>query len=92
MGRTTVAELVFTDAAEDKLWSHGITTDQAQSVLLGRLVITRNRAKRAATYVLIGRDEQGRCLAIPIVPTDHRLVWRAITGWYCKPGEVAKLR
>lgn len=70
----TVAELIFTDAAQDKLWSHGITTDQAQSVLLGPVVVLRNRAGCAAPYILLGRDEQGCCLAIPIVPTEDRLV------------------
>jgi hypothetical protein len=26
------------------------------------------------------------------VPTDDALVWRVITGWYCKPSEAAILR
>lgn len=92
MAQITVVELVFTDSGEDKLWSHGITTDQAQSVLLGRVVISRNRAGRTAPYLLIGRDDHGRCLTLPIVPTDQRGVWRVITGWPCKSSEAAKLR
>jgi hypothetical protein len=76
----------------DKMWRHGITTDQADAVLLGRSVIIRNRPDRAAPYMLIGRDDQGRCLTIPIVPTDDPLVWRVVTAWYCKPSEAAKLR
>ena len=71
MASIRVFELVFTDTGEDKLWSHGITTVQAQSVLLGRVVVTRNRAGRTAPYVLIGHDEHGRCLTLPIVPTDQ---------------------
>ena len=71
MASIRVLELVFTDTGEDKLWSHGITTVQAQSVLLGRVVVTRNRAGRTAPYVLIGHDEHGRCLTLPIVPTDQ---------------------
>ena len=92
MARIRVLELVFTDTGEDKLWSHGITTDQAQSVLFGRVVVTRNRAGRTAPFVLIGHDEHGRCLTLPIVPTDQWGVWRVITGWPCKPSEAAKLR
>ena len=92
LAQITVVAFVFSDVGEDKLWSHGITTDQAQSVLLGRVVISRNRAGRSAPYVLIGRDEQGRCLTLPIVPADERGVWRVITGWPCKPSEAAKLR
>ena len=92
MASIRVFELVFTDTGEDKLWSHGITTVQAQSVLLGRVVVTRNRAGRTAPYVLIGHDEHGRCLTLPIVPTDQWGVWRVITGWPCKPSEAARLR
>lgn len=92
MAQITVLELVFTDSGEDKLWSHGITTDPAQSVLLGRVDILRNRVGRTAPFVLIDRDEQGRCLTLPIVPTDQPGVWRAITGWPCKPSEAARLR
>lgn len=92
MARITVAELTITRAATDKLWSHGIVPEQVYAVLFGRIVVTRNRSGRAAPYVLIGRDEQGRCLAIPIVPTNEAVAWRVITAWYCKPSEAAKLR
>jgi hypothetical protein len=61
-------------------------------VLLGRVVVTRNRAGRTAPFVLIGRDEHGRCLTLPIVPTDQWGVWRVITGWPRKPSEAARLR
>ena len=92
MARIRVLELAFTDTGEDKLWSHRITTDQAQSVLLGCVAVIRNRAGRTAPYVLIGHDEHGRCLTLPIVPTDQWGVWQVITGWPCKPSEAAKLR
>ena len=92
MPRIEVVELNFTTAAVDKLWRHGLTPEQARSVLSRRWVATRNRSNRAAPYLLIGRDDQGRCLTMPIVSTDHPLVWRVITGWQCKPSEAAKLR
>jgi hypothetical protein len=92
MARIEIAKFLISDTAAEKFWDHGISTDQVESVLDNRWVTTRNRAGRAAPYILLGRDEQGRCLAIPIVPTDDRLVWRPITAWYCKPSEAAKLR
>ena len=92
MPRIEIIELNFTAAAVDKLWRHGVTPRQAGSVLSRRWVTTRNHAHRAAPYLLIGRDDHGRCLTMPIVPTDHPLVWRVITGWECKPSEAAKLR
>ena len=92
MPRFTIAQLRITDSAIDKLWSHGLVPAQVRSVLSGRTVITRNRPGRVAPYVLLGRDEQGRCLAIPVIPTEDPLVWRVIPAWYCKPSEFAKLR
>jgi hypothetical protein len=92
MARIEIVEFEFTDLAIDKLWGHRIDPEQLYAVLAKRHVITRNRPGRAAPHVLIDRDEQGRCLAIPVAPTHDRLIWRVITAWYCKPSEAAKLR
>ena len=92
MPRIEIAELFILDAAIDNLWSHGIVPEQVHAILFGHVVVTRNRPNRAAPFILIGRDEQGRCLAIPVAPTHDRLIWRVITAWYCKPSEAAKLR
>lgn len=92
MAPIEIIEFEFTDQAIDKLWGHRIDPEQLYTVLANRHVITRNRSGRAAPYVLIGRDEQGRCLAIPVAPTHDRLIWRVITAWYCKKSEAAKLR
>jgi hypothetical protein len=73
MARITIARLEIREKAIDKLWVHGIIPEQLNAVLAGRTVITRNRPERAAPYLLVGRDEQGRCLAIPIAPTDDHL-------------------
>jgi hypothetical protein len=62
-----------------------------EAVVANEHILVRNRRRRAASHVLIGRDDQGRCLAIPVVPADHPGEWRAITAWYCKPSEGATL-
>ncbi len=74
MARIEIARFLVSDAAAEKFWTHGISTDQVESVLDSRWVTTRNRAGRTAPYILLGRDSQGRCLAIPIVPTDDSLI------------------
>lgn len=91
MARIEIARLDVSHAV-DKLWRHGLHPDQVLSVLNRRWVATRNRTGRAAPYLLIGRDEQGRCLTMPIVPAGDPLTWRVITGWTCKPSEAARLR
>ena len=92
MARIDIAELEFTDHTIAKLWSHGIVPDQLYAVLDGFWTVIRNRKHRTASHVLLGTDDQGFCLAIPIVATDDPLMWRPITAWYCKSSEAAILR
>jgi hypothetical protein len=92
MARIRILELFVPDSVIDKIWLHGIIPEQIQHVLFGRTVIVRNRSRRAAPHALIGRDEQGRCLSIPIAPTDDPSIWRVVTAWYCKLSEAANLR
>ena len=87
-----VLRLIAGDRAYEKMEARGITRRDLVDVLAGRHVITRNRKDRAASHVLIGWDGQGRCLAVPILPTDDPSTWQAFTAWHCKPGEAAKLR
>jgi hypothetical protein len=92
MAQIDVALFQYSDATTEKFWYHGIRTEQMDAVLGNFWIVIHNRKGRAAPYVLIGRDDQGHCLAIPIAPTDDPVVWRPITAWYCKPSEVARLR
>jgi len=92
MARIDIADFDITRRVFDKIADHGITVDQLYAVLDEFSVVIRNRKHRAASHALLGTDGQGRCLAIPIVPTDDPFVWRPITAWYCKPSEAAILR
>jgi hypothetical protein len=92
MPRIEIADFEFSDRIVAKFRRHGIGTEQVYAVLGNFRITIRNRKERAASHILLGTDDQGRCLAIPIVPTDDPYVWRPITAWYCKPSEVAILR
>lgn len=92
MPQPTIIELLPTAHTRDMMDLRGITLDDLADVLASRHVVIRNRKGRAASHILIGRDAQGRCLAIPVVSTDHPYTWRAVTLWRCKPSEAAKLR
>lgn len=92
MPNIEVADFDLTERTEDKMWVHGVVVDQLYEVIAREYVVVRNRPNHPAPYVLIGRDAQGRCLTIPIAPTDDRYIWRPITAWTCKPREAAKLR
>lgn len=92
MARITVLDFRMTRTAESKFWTHGIDVEQVFQMLENEYVVDRNRKHRAAGRVLIGRDNHGRCIAVPILPTDDPTIWRPVTAWYCKPAEFAKLR
>lgn len=92
MPRIQVARFDIGERAAAKFWAHGIRTDQVEAVLDNHWITTRNRAGRTAQILLIGRDNQGRCLTVPILPTADPLIWRPVTAWPCKPSELAKLR
>jgi hypothetical protein len=88
----TIYDFDISEEAEEHIWRHHITRDQLSEVLDHRWITIPNRKSRAANHVVIGRDNQGRCIAIPIVATDNPTIWRPITAWYCKPSEAARLR
>jgi hypothetical protein len=92
MARIAIVDFAISDRAESKMWAHGVTREQILQLLRNRLVVVANRKNRAAGHVVIGRDDNDRCIAIPVLPTDDPAVWRPITAWYCKPGEIARLR
>lgn len=83
----TVDEFIFDDENEDEMAAHGISPQRAVEVLDVAYQIRKNRRGRRAPYMLIGRDRQGQCIAIPIEPTPDRRVWRPVTAWFCKSHE-----
>ena len=87
-----VADFEYSERADSKMWEHGIEYGQLYEVLDNRHVVKRNRKDRVAEYFLIGRDNNGRCIAIPIKRTNDPSVWRPVTAWYCKPAEAVALR
>ncbi len=90
MSIPTIAAFVFDEVNDEKFAAHGIAADQVLQVLAHDYVTVRNRQGRRASYLVIGYDDQGLCLAIPITPTTEQAVWRPVTAWPCK--DVERLR
>ena len=82
---------MFDDENVDKMWEHGIRQEQVRQVLDNRPAIVVNRKGRRGLYMIIGRDNGGACITVPIEPTADVLVWRPITAWPCKESEEARL-
>jgi hypothetical protein len=92
MARREVAHFDMSDRALAKAAAHGISERQLYAVLDNGPYVLRNRRDRAAQFIVLGWDDGGRCLAIPVLPTNDPIVWQPITAWYCKLSEEAILR
>ena len=92
MPPVTVEFFEIDEFNESKFWSHGLHRDAVAQVLGNRKIVVRNRKERTAEYLLIGRDDSGRCITMPIVQTHDPYTWRPVTAWPCKPSEAARLR
>ena len=91
MSSPTVEEFLVDEENEDKFWRHGLSAAQVLQVLEGAHRIKRNRKARRASHLVVGRDRQGRCIAVPIEPTHLPGLWRPVTAWPCKDHEAAWL-
>jgi hypothetical protein len=72
---------------ESKIDSHALSVEQIIQVIENAYVILPNRKNRKGLYLVIGRDQLGICIAIPIEPTNEPTIWRPITAWPCKESE-----
>jgi hypothetical protein len=77
----------FDEENEDEMAAHGVSPDQLLEVLDAPYRVKKNRRGRRASHLIIGRDRQNQCIAIPIEPTYDRVIWRPVTAWFCKPHE-----
>lgn len=87
MPAAMVEGFLIDDDNEAKFWHHGLTVTQIMQVLDHPHRIKRNRKERRASHLVIGRDGQGRCIAVPIEATHIPRVWRPVTAWPCKNHE-----
>lgn len=86
-----VLEFLIDEDNESKFADHGLTVRQVRQVLENPHLIVRNRRRRRATHLIIGRDHGGACIAIPVEQTHEVTVWRPVTAWPCKSSELMKL-
>jgi predicted RNA binding protein YcfA (HicA-like mRNA interferase family) len=84
---------VFDDANEDEMHAHGIRPRQVIELLDNGPWIGPNKKRERASHMLIGRDNGGVCITVPIEPTRDPLIWRPVTAYPCsKPDELREAR
>jgi uncharacterized DUF497 family protein len=90
----TIAELLVTEAAIDKLGARGIRTHDARQIARNAYVVVRNPNKTSTgrRRLLIGRTDGGRALTLVIEQTVDPTTWLIVTGWDSSSRERKLLR
>jgi len=92
MSSPVIEGFIIDDLNERKISSHGLSVRQIIQVLENKHVVIPNRKHRKGLYLVIGMDNGGNCIAIPVEPTYDSKLWRPITSWPCKNSERTLLR
>ena len=92
MSTPSIEDFLFDDDNEEKIGRHGLTALQLHQVLDNDHVVVPNRRLRRGLYLVVGRDDGGAIITIPIEPTHDPLLWRPITAWPSTKHEAARLR
>ena len=91
MSTPVVHTFVMDEDNMEKFAGHGLTERQVDQVLDSPFLHFRNRSRRRAERLLIGRDHGGQCIVVPIEPTRDPGVWRPVTAWRCGDTYEARL-
>lgn len=77
-----IVGLMFDDANTEKMAAHGVTARQVLQVLDNNPWIGPNRKGSRAPFVMIGLDDGGKCITIPIEPVagGEPDMWRPVTA------------
>jgi hypothetical protein len=88
MSSPQIDTFLIDDINESKFASHGLSVRQIIQVLENTYIIVPNRKYRRGLYLVIGRDNGGSFISIPIEDTSDANIWRPITAWPCKKSEI----
>ena len=87
MSSPRIEEFLIDDLNETNIGSHCLSVRQIAQVLENKHIIVPNRKRRRGLYLVIGKDNGGNCIAIPVERTYDSRLWRPITAWHCKDSE-----
>jgi len=91
MSMPDVADFLFDDEIEAKMGNHGLTPRKVLQVLENRHIVVKNRRRRRGVFPIVGTDNGGAYITVPVEPTHDRLLWRPVTAWPSKDHERAWL-
>ena len=74
MSSLRIEAFLFDDENEEQIGSYGLSASQIVRVLYNMHVVLPNRKKRRGLYLIIGRDNGGACISIPVESTHEAAV------------------
>ncbi len=91
MSSPEISDFLIDEDNEEKFAAHGISALQVLQILENSHLVVPNRRGRRGIFLVVGRDNSGSCVAVPVEPTHIVNLWRPITAWPCKASELAQL-
>lgn len=78
-----ITEFLFDDANEEEFATHGLSAIQVNQILDNRKVSFPNRRQdiHRGSYMVIGRDNGGAPITVPVEATHIATLWRPVTAW-----------
>jgi len=76
-----VRALSWDDQNEEHIAAHGVTPREVSQVVENPHMLVRNRKRRHAELLMIGRTHGGRVLCVPLARTSDDSVWRPVTAY-----------
>ena len=83
MSSIIITEFLFDDENEEEIAQHGLSPDAVLQVLENPNIVGPNRRKdyHRGSHLVIGRDNGGRPITIPVEATHIPELWRPVTAW-----------
>lgn len=78
MSSPRIEYFLFDEENEKEISAHGLSIYQVFQLLDNVHIIMPNRKQRRGEFPLIGRDNSGICISVPIEPTHKSGLWRPI--------------
>ena len=91
MSSPEISDFLIDEDNEEKFAAHGVSALQVLQILENSHMVVPNRRGRRGLYLVVGRDNGGSCIAVPVERTHVVDFWRPITAWRCKVSELARL-
>lgn len=81
MAKHRVSALILDEHNLAEMARHGVSAAEVVQVIANRHVTAPNRRGEERSILLIGENDGGRVLTIPLAPTDDPTTWRPATAF-----------